>query len=162
MKTSVIDVHEMLSVLSVSGVEQRIGEVPGVESVTVNHAAGSATVRYDETRLQVADIKSNVRQRGYESADEPTPPQVAPATATPAVPAAVQDAAKPDVEPAPPAATALKEAPPIAPPEPPALAKPAARPETAASDPPAGLDADAQEPGLVEKATTWVDRKSVV
>ena len=68
MKTSVIDVHDMLSVLSVVGVEKRIGEVPGVESVTVNFAAGSATVRYDETRLNVADIKSDVRQSGYESA----------------------------------------------------------------------------------------------
>ena len=67
MKTSVISVHDMLSVLSVVGVEKRIGEVPGVESVTVNFAAGSATVRYDETRLDVADIKSGVRQRGNES-----------------------------------------------------------------------------------------------
>ena len=68
MKTSVIDVHDMLSVLSVDGVEKRIGEVPGVDSVTVNFAAGNATVRYDETRLEVADIKAAVRQRGYEPA----------------------------------------------------------------------------------------------
>src|SRR5487761_2039956 len=68
MKTSVIEVHAMLSVLSVDEVERRIGEVPGVESVTVNYAVGSATVRYDETRLEVADIKSAVRQRAYESA----------------------------------------------------------------------------------------------
>ena len=68
MKTSVIEVHDMLSVLSVDEVEKRIGEVPGVGSVTVNYAAGSATVRYDETRLEIADIRSAVRQRGYESA----------------------------------------------------------------------------------------------
>jgi Cu2+-exporting ATPase len=68
MKTSVIEVHAMLSVFSVDDVEKRIGEVPGVESVTVNYAAGSATVRYDETRLEVADIKSAVRQRGHEPA----------------------------------------------------------------------------------------------
>src|ERR1700693_3403404 len=68
MKTSVIEVHAMLSVLSVDEVERRIGEVPGVESVTVNYAAGSATVRYDDTRLEVAEIKSAVRQRGYEAA----------------------------------------------------------------------------------------------
>ena len=67
MKTSVIEVHDMLSVLSVQGVEQRIGEVPGVESVTVNFAAGKATVRYDETQLELADIKSDVRQRGFEA-----------------------------------------------------------------------------------------------
>ena len=68
MKTSVIEVHDMLSVFSVVEVEKRIGEVPGVESVTVNYAARNATVRYDETRLEVADIKTVVRQRGYESA----------------------------------------------------------------------------------------------
>ena len=68
MKTSVTEVHDMLSVLSVDEVEKRIGEVPGVESVTVNYAAGNATVRYDETRLEIADIKSAVRQRGYDSA----------------------------------------------------------------------------------------------
>jgi Cu2+-exporting ATPase len=68
MKTSVIEVRDMLSVLSVLGVEKRIGEVPGVESVTVNYAAGTATVRYDETRLKVGDIKSDVRQSAYESA----------------------------------------------------------------------------------------------
>jgi Cu2+-exporting ATPase len=68
MKTSVIEVHDMLAVWNVDEAEKRIGEVPVVESVTVNFAAGSATVRYDETRLEVADIKSTVRQRGYESA----------------------------------------------------------------------------------------------
>ncbi len=73
MKTSVMEVRDMLSVLSVDEVERRIGEVPGVESVTVNHAARSATVRYDETRLDVADIKSAVRQRGYESKAESSP-----------------------------------------------------------------------------------------
>ena len=67
MKTSVIEVRDMLSVLSVLGVEERIGKVPGVESVTVNYAAGSATVRYDETRLEIADIRSSVRQSGFES-----------------------------------------------------------------------------------------------
>ena len=64
MKTSVMEVRDMLSVLSVVGVEKRIREVPGVESVTVNFAAGSATVRFDETRLSLADIRSDVRQSG--------------------------------------------------------------------------------------------------
>ncbi len=75
MKTSVMEVRDMLSVLSVDEVEKRIGEVPGVESVTVNYAAGSATVRYDETRLEVADIKSAVRQRGYELAAPAAAPE---------------------------------------------------------------------------------------
>ena len=70
MKTSVIEVHDMLSVLSVDEVEKRIGGVLGVESATVNYAAGNATVRYDETRLEVADIKVMVHQRGHQPAGE--------------------------------------------------------------------------------------------
>ena len=100
MKTSVIEVHDMLSVLSVDGVEKRIGDVPGVESVTVNFAAGNATVRYDETRLDIADIKSAVRQSGYpstapgaasagDSHEGHTAPAAPPATAAPAAPKAV-------------------------------------------------------------------------
>jgi cation transport ATPase len=122
MKTSVIEVRDMLSVLSTLGVEKRIGEVPGVESVTVNYDAGSATVRYDETRLNIADIRSYVRQSGYEPAapdaasagdgheghTAPGAPGVPPATPTPAAPepspAAAPTSAAP--EPAPNAAAA--------------------------------------------------------
>ena len=104
MKTSVIEVRDMLSVLSVDEVEKRIGEVPGVESVTVDYAAGSATVRYDETRLAIADIRSAVRQRGYESAAPATPsasdsheghtaPDAPRASPTPAAPKSAPDAA---------------------------------------------------------------------
>jgi len=70
MKTSVIEVRDMLSVLSVDAVEKRIGEVPGVESVTVNYAAGNATVRFDETHIEVGDIKAAVRQSSYQSDGE--------------------------------------------------------------------------------------------
>ncbi len=83
MKTSVLEVHDMLSVLSVDDVEKRIGEVPGVESVTVNHAAGSATVRYDETRLEVADIKPAARRSRLES----LVPAPAPTSTLPTAPA---------------------------------------------------------------------------
>ena len=91
MKTSVIEVRDMLSVLSVQGVEDRIGEVPGVESATVNFSAGNATVRYDETRLDISDIKSAVRQHGYDEEAAPaSPPGAAdskPAAPKPAKPA---------------------------------------------------------------------------
>ncbi len=104
MKTSVIEVHDMLSVLTEDEVEKRIGEVPGVESATVNYAAGNATVRYDETLLVVADIKVLMHQRGKQSAGESTAkdvsehkpehkpavkptPEAAPASASPPEPA---------------------------------------------------------------------------
>ena len=113
MNTSAIEVHDMLSVFSVDEVENRIGEVPGVESVTVNFAAGNATVRYDETQLEATDIKSAVRQRGFEPAapaagptgdgDEGKAASGAPPAATQAsVPAGAAPA--PSDAPAPPAA----------------------------------------------------------
>jgi copper chaperone CopZ len=116
MKTSVIEVHDMLSVWSVDEVEKRIGKVPGVESVTVNYAAGNAAVRYDETRLEIADIKSAVRQSGYESAapaaasagdvhEGHTAPPPAPPAPAPTAPKSAPDAA------AAPAPTAPKSAP---------------------------------------------------
>ena len=73
MKTSVIEVHDLLSVLSVAEVEKRIGDVPGVKSNTVNFSAGNVTVRFDETRLEIADIRSAVRLGLHESA----PPEAA-------------------------------------------------------------------------------------
>ena len=105
MKTSVIEVRDMLSVLSVSGVEERIGKVPGVESVTVNFAAATATVRYDETRLDIADIRSAVRQSGYETdsasgAVPGTDHEGHGASGAPPVNAAVKSKSPPDPAPA--------------------------------------------------------------
>jgi len=171
MKTSVIEVRAMLSVLSVNEVEKRIGEVPGVESVTVNFAAGSATVRYDETRLEVADIKSAVRQRGYESAapaaasagdghEGHTAPGAPPATPAPAAPetaplapaaagvasagTAQQDEAAPAAAPSAPVAAAPKPSP----------AAPAAAPAptSAASKPTADAAAAAPTPDAAAPA----------
>jgi len=125
MKTSVIDVRGMLSALSADRVEKRIGKVPGVESVTVNGAAGNATVRYDDALLEIADIKAAVHQSEYQSAGEserkhegahkaarqrvvvPTPdaasasastPVAAAPTAAPVAPAAVTAPAAPAVD----------------------------------------------------------------
>ena len=120
----------MLSVFSVDEVEKRIGEVPGVESVTVNFAAGNATVRYDETQLEATDIKSAVRQRGHDvavpagtapdaghaghaPAAAPESPRSAAPTSAPGAPAAEgsADAAPPDKA----APSTTPDAPPAAP-----------------------------------------------
>jgi Cu2+-exporting ATPase len=70
MKTSIIEMCDMLSVLTADEVEKRLGEVPGIESATVNYAAKNATVRYDETLLGVADIKVLVHQHGKQPAGD--------------------------------------------------------------------------------------------
>ena len=144
MKTSVMQVRDMLSVLSVLGVERRIGEVPGVESVTVNFAAGSATVRFDETRLSLADIRSDVRQsgsrtdaeedrdKGPEAPDAPAADSEAVARKTP--PATASADAKPAGD-APPGGTHSHEA--TADDKPPAT-PPSAADAPAAHEPPPG------------------------
>lgn len=62
MKTSVVEVGDLLTAWSPNEIEKRIGELPGVESVSVDHAAQSATVHYDETRVGIAAIESTLRQ----------------------------------------------------------------------------------------------------
>ena len=163
MKTSVISVHDMLSVLSVVGVEKRIGEVPGVESVTVNFAAGNATVRYDETRIDVADIKSGVRQRSHESdapettasneSDEsqPTPDAPPPTPAPVPTPAASKPVA---VEPAGSTAPTPTASGPVAPG--PAVPTPTPTAIPTSPDPAADKDKADDEPGVIEKAAAWV------
>ncbi|MEO5670065.1 MAG: heavy metal translocating P-type ATPase, partial [Ramlibacter sp.] len=155
MKTSVIEVHAMLSVLSVDEVERRIAEVPGVESVTVNFAAKNATVRYDETHVDVADIKSGVRLRGHESAAPMAPPAVPVATAVAA------DAPKPVAEPAPEATSAPA-------PKPDAAAMPAGMkmPDSAPTGPDTAAAPKAADPSTpdapVEKPSLWQRLRSRV
>ncbi|MDI1252496.1 heavy-metal-associated domain-containing protein [Thermomonas sp.] len=137
MKTSVIEVHDMLSVLSVEEVEKRIGEVPGVQSVTVNFAAGNATVRYDETQLEAGDIKSAVRQRGHDAA---TPADTAPddghaGHAPPAAPAESPKPVAPSSAPDAPAAGGSADA---APPDKVAPSTPPDAPPVAPAAAPAG------------------------
>ncbi len=150
MKTSVIEVHDMLSVLSVEEVKKQIGEVPGVDSVTVNFSAGSATVRYDETRLDVADIKAGVRQRSFEADSEPAA-SAEEGHASKAAPAVPESAASktPAVAPAAASASSAGAAPQekVAPP-----AMPKTAPDAAAAVPTAGVGHEQHDKAAPGKA----------
>jgi Cu2+-exporting ATPase len=80
MKTSVIEIGGMLSALSSHGLEKQLRKLRGVYSATVNYAAGNTTVRYDETRIKIADIKAKVHQCGYQCAGEVHPTHMKSAT----------------------------------------------------------------------------------
>ena len=101
MKTSVIEVHDLLAALSVRAVEARIADVPGVQSVTVNFAAKNATVRYDEARLDVAEIKAAAshprhhRERGAHDGEHTTPSKAAAVPSPPASEVSAADAPQP-------------------------------------------------------------------
>ncbi|MHB1259980.1 heavy metal translocating P-type ATPase [Thiobacillus sp.] len=76
MKTVTIEVGDLLSTLSALGVEKQLVKLPGVHRAEVNYVAGSATVVYDETRIDLKTIKAKVHECGYHCAGERTPKHV--------------------------------------------------------------------------------------
>ena len=73
MKTTAIDVRDLLSPLSARGVEKQLAKVPGVKQVDVNCVSGSATVLYDETVTDLNTIKVEVRECGHHCGGELVP-----------------------------------------------------------------------------------------
>jgi Cu2+-exporting ATPase len=76
MKTSTVEVGEMISSLSAAGVQRRISALPGVHHVDVNYVAGSASVHYDETKTSLEDIQRRVIECGYHCGGEMVPAHV--------------------------------------------------------------------------------------
>lgn len=76
MKTSTIEVGELISTLSAAGVERQLTALPGMQHVNVNYVAGSATVHFDETQLTLAAIRQRVADCGYHCRGEQVPAHV--------------------------------------------------------------------------------------
>ena len=73
MRTSVIEVGGLLSVLSGRGVEKQLAKLRGVERVEVNYVSGSATVVYNEAVIDLKTIKARVHECGYHCSGELVP-----------------------------------------------------------------------------------------
>ena len=78
MKTSTVEVGELVSSLSAAGVQRQIAALPGVHHVDVNYVAGSATVHYDETKTSLEDIRRRIVECGYHCRGEMLPAHVFP------------------------------------------------------------------------------------
>lgn len=78
MKTSTVEVGELVSSLSASGVQRQIAALPGVHHVAVNYVAGSATVHYDETKTSLEGIRRRIVECGYHCRGEMLPAHVCP------------------------------------------------------------------------------------
>lgn len=76
MKTAIVEVAGLVSPLSAAGVEKQLARLPGVRKAEVNYVAGSATVEYDETRIDLAAIKTKVDECGYRCGGELVPNHV--------------------------------------------------------------------------------------
>ena len=76
MKTSTIEVGELVSTLSAAGVERQLSSLPGVFHANVNYVAGSATVHYDEARIALEAIRQRVVDCGYHCRGELAPAHI--------------------------------------------------------------------------------------
>ena len=76
MKTSTIEVAELVSTLSAVGVERQLGTLVGVHHADVNYVAGSATVHYDESKVTLEAIRKRVSDCGYHCRGELLPTHV--------------------------------------------------------------------------------------
>ena len=76
MKTSTLEVGELVSTLSASGVSKQLSTLPGVHHADVNYVAGSATVHFDESQTTVARIRQRVIDCGYHCRGELVPAHI--------------------------------------------------------------------------------------
>lgn len=76
MKTVNIEVHGLLSAMSGRGLEKQLLKMTGVKKAEVNYVAGSATVVYDETVIDLKSIKVRVQECGYHCTGEQLPKHV--------------------------------------------------------------------------------------
>jgi Cu2+-exporting ATPase len=76
MKTSTVEVGELVSTLSAVGVERQLSKFPGVHHADVNYVVGSATVHYDETQTSLQAIQQRIIDCGYHCRGELVPAHV--------------------------------------------------------------------------------------
>jgi Cu2+-exporting ATPase len=76
MESVTIEVGGMLSALSVRGIEKQLTKLSGMHKAEVNYVAGSATVVYDETVIDLKAIKARVHECGYHCSGEMLPKHV--------------------------------------------------------------------------------------
>ena len=76
MRTSTVEVGELVSTLSAAGVHRQLSTLPGVHHADVNYVAGSATVHYDEAKITLDAIRQRVVDCGYHCRGELAPAHV--------------------------------------------------------------------------------------
>ena len=76
MKTTVIHLEGIKSILSPAGVEKKMCKHPGIHKVESNYMTGSATVYHDDS-VTLAEIKQCVADCGYRCAGEALPEHLA-------------------------------------------------------------------------------------
>jgi Cu2+-exporting ATPase len=76
MKTTILDVGGMLSLLDYQAVEKQLGRITGVQRATASAASNNVTVEYDETVTSVAALKAKINECGFHCTGQIMPKHV--------------------------------------------------------------------------------------
>lgn len=76
MKTTTIEVGDLLTPISAAGVERHLAALPGVHHADVNYVSQSATVHFDESQISQADLHQHVIDCGHHCRGELVPAHI--------------------------------------------------------------------------------------
>lgn len=76
MKTTLLEVDGMLSVLDPQGVEKQLGRMAGVSTASVNIATGTAAIEYEETVTSIEALRTKIIECGFHCSGEVLPKHV--------------------------------------------------------------------------------------
>lgn len=85
MKTTTMDVSDLLSSMSGRGVEKQLSHLHGIDRADVNDASGSVSVRYDPAVVDLSEIRASVEACGYHCSAVILPRHLAPGNALPSL-----------------------------------------------------------------------------
>jgi Cu2+-exporting ATPase len=76
MKTVVLSIEGMMSICDGLGVEKRLLNYPGIHDIEANFLTGTATVKYDESKLTLEEIKKLISECSYHCSGEQVPAHI--------------------------------------------------------------------------------------
>jgi P-type Cu2+ transporter len=73
MRTVVVSIDGMMSICDGLCVEKRLLNHPGIQGIEANFLTGTATVKYDESKVTLEEIKKLISECGYHCSGEQVP-----------------------------------------------------------------------------------------
>lgn len=76
MKTVVVSIDGMMSICDGLGVEKRLLNHPDIQDVEANFLTGTATVKYDDFKITLEEIKKLISECSYHCSGEQVPAHI--------------------------------------------------------------------------------------
>jgi Cu2+-exporting ATPase len=76
MKTAVVSIDGMMSICDGLGVEKRLLNHSGIQNIEANFLTGTASVKYDESKVTLEEIKKLISECGYHCSGEQVPAHI--------------------------------------------------------------------------------------